>query len=51
MANLLETATQNGSCKTLLTAVEKAALKSELESPGSFTLTVCLVMSAIVAGS
>lgn len=38
MANLLETAAQNGSFKTLLEAVEKAGLKSELESPGPFTI-------------
>lgn len=38
MANLLETAAQAGSFKTLLTAIDKAGLAAELEAPGSFTL-------------
>jgi uncharacterized surface protein with fasciclin (FAS1) repeats len=38
MANLLETAANVGSFKTFLSAVEKAGLTSELQSPGPFTL-------------
>lgn len=38
MANLLETAASVGSFKTFLSAVEKAGLISELQSPGPFTV-------------
>ncbi|MBD1820921.1 fasciclin domain-containing protein [Cyanobacteria bacterium FACHB-DQ100] len=38
MANLLQTASEAGSFKTLVSAIDKAGIASELENDGTFTL-------------